>query len=162
MKTGTVMFKDIYFKNMSMSNDELEKYLRSLILCVNYYYPYSFFLDYYRTNNLFLEQGIDRYNILINKEYRYSPVKCHKYDKSKGIVTTLDNISTYIQITPDRGEWSYLLNALTDILDEFIIKNKLPYLKVTYVMAEQHGIFGMGSIFIHTKTEIFCLRINVD
>lgn len=147
---------------MSMSDDELEKYLRSLILCTKYYYPYGFFLDYYRTNNSFFEQEMVKYKILVYEEYMYAPVKCKKFAKAKSIVTNLNDMSTYIEITPDIGEWNYLLNTLTDVLDEYIIKNKLPYVKVTYVMAEHHGIFGMGSIFIHTKTEIFCLRINSD
>ena len=144
------IFKNKSFKNLPMSNDELERHLNSIVLCHGYYYPQQFFLTVRKTNELYLKQRIAECGRMIFREYLYSCANA----------SNLYDINNYFDDSFKNG-LNYLLRILMKTLNEYIRKNKLSYIKVTYIAPyDLFTEFHCGSILIHTDINVFALTIN--
>lgn len=133
-----------------MNNEELEKYLNSLILCIEYYFRYELFvylLKKTKTSNVSFVKEIEIYDTVF-----YSAPK-----------NELDFIKNHLErISVSEKAIEYFIYNLQNILDEYIIKNGLDFIEVNYVVGTNPLVDGLGNILIQTETETFLLAIRAD
>lgn len=150
------ILKNKLFNNLPMTNDELEIYLNSIVLCNEYYYPQQLFITIRKTNEIYLKRRIAECGEMIFKEYLYSSVD------GENVVSDLYDINNYFDEYFQNG-LNHFIKNLMKTLKEYIYKNRLPYIKVAYIAPyDLFTEFHCGSILIHADKDVFMLTINPD
>ena len=133
-----------------MNNEELEKYLNSLILCIEYYYRYKLFVYVRKIPKTSKVSFIKEEEI--NKTFYFTP----QNNRWNYIKKHLHNL--YIS----KDAIDYFIKNLQLILKEYLQKNNLDFIEINYIAGTNPLIDGLANILIQTETETFLLAIRAD
>lgn len=156
-----------------MDNNELEKYLNCLIRQMEYYYYEALRLRLSRFDDggshfraeFPADETICHYETVRYYRNNRQPYWCpcdFSFVKAYFILLA-DETYTYkkgiSKISYSSKEaMNFFEKRLKDILDEYLEKNNMEYITLSFIHANFSGYKPQGSILIHTPTEIFELR----